>query len=161
MVRSDTYPQACIGGSGLRPPWSTEAGVRAGCTSCGACISACPEGILFAGRAGAPVVRFDTGICTFCRKCADACEQDVFAGPDQAPWDIAASIGEACLLGLNVTCQSCVDACETEALRLDYRAGRVGAIAVAADQCTGCGGCLSVCPTQAISLQPSAAADAA
>jgi ferredoxin-type protein NapF len=37
-------------------------------------------------------------------------------------------------------------------LKFDYRGGPAGRILIDAEACTGCGGCLSVCPTGAITL---------
>lgn len=138
----------------IRPPWSTEARVRENCTSCGDCLSACPEGILIAGRAGTPFVQLNGGYCSFCGKCADACVEGVFADRSEAPWALVAQIEIGCLLHQGVSCQSCTDACDDEAIRLDYRAGHVGAIEINAAACTGCGACIGVCPTRAISLSP-------
>ncbi len=134
----------------IRPPWVTEARLRAECSGCGDCIQACPEAILVAARAGAPVVDFNKGACTFCRKCAEACPEAVFTPTDKPPWNQVASIGADCLLDKGVACQSCQDACDVEALRFDYGVGPAGAMSVVEDQCTGCGACVSICPTRAI-----------
>lgn len=137
-----------------RPPWTDEAAVRNNCTSCGACISACPEKILLVGPAGTPALDFNRGACTFCGACAEACEDAVFRNTDEQPWTLVAGIGDACLLRKGVSCRSCTDMCDERALRFDLRAGPVGAIEVNAASCTGCGACVSTCPTDAITLEP-------
>lgn len=135
----------------LRPPWSTEASVRAACTSCGDCVGACPEGILVPGPAGTPVIDFGLGACTFCEGCARACSEAVFdlARP---PWDLVATLDRSCFLTSGISCRSCTDACDTGALRFDLGARPVGRIAVDADACTGCGACVGICPAGAISV---------
>ena len=148
MTAPGTYRDA------LRPPWSTKARIRQNCTSCGDCISACPEGILFRGRAGTPVIRLDTAPCTFCGRCAQACPEQVFAPITDKPWNLAAQVSTSCLLHLGITCQSCTDACDEDALRLDYRSGSVGAMRISHDACTGCGACIGPCPAGAITLAP-------
>ncbi|MEO1249488.1 MAG: ferredoxin-type protein NapF, partial [Pseudomonadota bacterium] len=124
------------------------------CTSCGDCVSACPEQILATGPAGTPVVDFTKGPCTFSYACADACERSVFAARQSVPWDAQVSIANTCLLTGGVSCQSCTDACDDAALRFDFRSGLAGSILIDLDRCTGCGACVSICPVDAISVGP-------
>ena len=160
MLRKDNTAER-TGVPVVRPPWATEARVKGNCTGCNACIRACPEGILIGARAGAPVVDFNRGACTFCGNCAEACDEDVFLPLENAPWDHVAAIGAGCLLDQGVTCQSCQDGCDTEALRFEYGVGPAGAMAVIADNCTGCGACVALCPTRAISMARASAKVAA
>ncbi len=136
-----------------RPPWTDEATIRKHCTSCGDCIDACPESILFKGVAGTPVLSFSSGQCTFCGACAEVCAESVFRDATEVPWELVATLGEACLLLSGVSCRSCVDVCDEEALHFELRAGSVGAITVDSNTCTGCGACASICPTAAITLK--------
>ncbi len=138
----------------LRPPWTNQARVREFCTSCGDCIRACPENIIIPGPAGTPTIDFKSGPCTFCYACADSCERSVFAARQSVPWDIRVAISDGCLLSGGVSCQSCTDACDEAALRFDLRSGPAGSIHIDLDRCTGCGGCVSVCPVNAISVDP-------
>ena len=136
-----------------RPPWTDESAVLENCTSCGACIEACPQDIVFAGAAGTPVLKFSAGQCTFCSACAKACPEPVFRDTAEAPWDLVAALGEACLLHKGVSCRSCTDVCDEDALRFDLHVAGVGAITVDPVACTGCGACISICPVEAITLK--------
>lgn len=154
---SDTMHARGAGGwrsAAQRPPWADETSVRAHCTSCGDCIRACPEAILFEGPAGTPVLDFNAGACTFCGACAEACEERVFADTSNTPWTLTAQISAACLLPQGVSCRTCTEFCDIRALRFDLRARPIGAVTVDVATCTGCGACISVCPTDAITLTP-------
>ncbi|MBT3139698.1 ferredoxin-type protein NapF [Phaeobacter gallaeciensis] len=137
----------------VRPPHASEQAIRSHCTGCKDCISACPEAILVAGRGNTPFVDFNEGGCSFCGVCAEVCKEDIF-DLEAAPWQHVALIGEGCFLNLGVACQSCTDACDTGALTFNFRHGPVGSIQANATSCTGCGACLSICPTKAIDLVP-------
>ncbi|MCY4052226.1 MAG: ferredoxin-type protein NapF [Gammaproteobacteria bacterium] len=137
-----------------RPPWTTEDAVHQYCTSCGKCRDACPETILFKGPAGTPMLDFQSGACTFCRACVEACNEPVFFAVEQKPWNLIAELGESCLLKIGVSCRSCSDICDYEVLKFDLRVRPFGKMIVNNDSCTGCGACVSVCPSQAISLSP-------
>lgn len=133
------------------PPWSSATSVHEKCTSCGACIAACPEGILRPGRAGTPIVDFALGACTFCRACAESCAEAVF-DVTRTPFDFVVGISAKCLLRSGVYCRSCTDICDASALRFDLRIGPVGRISVDADACTACGACVGTCPAGAIQV---------
>lgn len=135
-----------------RPPWTTEDSIRAECTSCGACISKCPEAILVPGPAETPTLDFSLGACTFCGDCAEACDEAVFAPIETSPWSIVAEIGPDCFLENGISCRSCTDACIDNAITFDLRTGSFGAVRMQPENCTGCGACVSICPASAISL---------
>lgn len=141
------------GEAAMRPPWSTEQSIRENCTSCGTCVEACPEGILSAGPAGTPVIDFSENACSFCQKCVSACDEHVFASVENPPWDLKARIQNNCMLKLGISCQICADACLDEAMRFDMSHAPSGAILINTEACTGCGACLSVCPSGAISFK--------
>jgi ferredoxin-type protein NapF len=123
----------------------------ADCTACGACITDCPERILIADRDGKPQIDFSRGGCTFCGNCAEACEAPVFDRTRPAPWALTVQIGTGCLTLQGILCDSCKDACLDRAILFPRSAGRVPVPAISAQDCTGCGACISVCPSAAIS----------
>ena len=138
----------------LRPPWTNEARVKENCTSCGACIAACPEAILVAGPANTPTVNFALGACSFCQKCVEACDEDVFFAATDQPWALKASIQGNCMLLHGISCQICADACLDEALKFDLSHFPSGRINIVDEACAGCGACATVCPVDAIHIQP-------
>jgi ferredoxin-type protein NapF len=72
-----------------------------------------------------------------------------------APESVAriAAIGEDCLALRGVACDLCRDSCEVSAIRFQPRLGAPAEPHIA-DDCTGCGDCVAVCPSQALSLTP-------
>ena len=136
----------------LRPPWTLdEARFTDACTGCGDCIRGCPEQVLVRGAGGLPVFDPAQGECSFCGDCAAACRVGLFAPLDQAPWTLRAQVGDSCLAANGVVCFSCRDACGESAIRF-APARTVPVPEILADRCTGCGACVSGCPTAAISL---------
>ncbi|MDP2170748.1 MAG: 4Fe-4S dicluster domain-containing protein [Rhodocyclaceae bacterium] len=64
-----------------------------------------------------------------------------------------AVIGVACIaFAQGIFCRSCGDACATAAIRFSPRLGGAACPVILAEQCTGCGDCVTVCPASAISL---------
>lgn len=141
------------GPCGPRPPWAIpEARFVEYCTSCDACIGACPERVL--GHAADGLPRFDpaagSGECTFCGACVEACGTGALQRTRLPPWDLRATVAEACLAGSGIVCASCREVCPERAIRVPP--GGRGAASVDALRCTGCGACVGVCPASAISL---------
>ncbi|WP_207905744.1 ferredoxin-type protein NapF [Aestuariirhabdus litorea] len=137
----------------LRPPWSLEESLfTQHCTRCGDCIDVCETAILVKGDGGFPTVDFARGECTFCQGCLSHCETGALNAAITPPWNIKAGINAQCLTQQQVVCRSCADLCETRAIRFDPLAGGVASPRIEADQCTGCGACVSVCPSHAINL---------
>jgi ferredoxin-type protein NapF len=135
-----------------RPPYAANASVIDACTRCGACVAACPEGIVVRGDGGFPEVDFSRGECTFCADCAHACPAPVFDLTALRPWDLLAVIGEGCLTKQGVVCQSCREACPERAITFQFASGRVPRPFVETASCTGCGACVSRCPADAIAV---------
>ena len=134
----------------LRPPWTDEAAIAAACTGCSDCIGVCPENILRADPRGAPMVEFDGGECTFCGKCAEACQEDVFDTTRTPPWPFKANLGDGCLQELGISCQLCRDVCPASAISVDLSQRPVGRLLIDSEACTGCGTCLGTCPEEAL-----------
>ncbi|MCL2589507.1 MAG: ferredoxin-type protein NapF [Betaproteobacteria bacterium] len=148
-----------------RPPWAVdEALFTRICTRCGACIAACPTGLLAQGAGGFPEADFRRAYCTFCTDCACACTKNaqesvphqppaLTFSPDLPPWELRAAIGTACLPRQNVLCRSCEDHCEEGAIRFTLRQGSPAQPEIMESCCIGCGECVASCPVRAISMQ--------
>lgn len=122
------------------------------CEDCSACVDACPEAIIIPDRAGRPTLDFMRGACTFCGECANACPTGALDPNAARPWTWTVAIGASCLSENGVTCRSCADACETGAIRFRLQTGGRDIPLLDTEACTGCGGCRSVCPVDAITL---------
>lgn len=139
-----------------RPPWSLrpDAQFTARCTRCGDCVRTCPRGVLQAGDGGFPAIRFDTAGCSLCGECARACAPraiDPQAAPEAFSWRV--QVDEKCLNRRGVECRVCGDACDTRALRFAPARGGISTLQIDTASCTGCGDCIGVCPTHALSLR--------
>jgi ferredoxin-type protein NapF len=135
----------------LPPPWAIAA-FRERCTRCDACSEACPEGVLVAGRGGFPELRFEKAGCSFCGRCVEVCPTGALdrAGGRRRPG--AARVASACLSTRGVACRLCEEACEARAIRFRAERGGLSRPIVDADQCAGCGSCVSLCPVHAIEV---------
>ena len=144
----------------IRPPASgPSARFTRLCARCGACVRACPSGILRYGGEGrglasvlAPEVFFDNDYChTACAACGQACPTGAipkFAAKDKfaKPLGVAKVDANECLLSQNRECGACVGVCPQEALDLAWDpAEMVSRVVVDPKKCTGCGYCEYVC----------------
>ncbi len=137
----------------LQLPWLRSAATFTDdCTRCGQCLSDCETKIITSGDGGFPTVDFSIDECTFCYQCAESCPEKLFLEKDQSPWEIKAQISDQCLAEKKVECRSCGDSCEVQAIRFKLSAGRVAQPQIDSDSCNGCGACVSVCPTTAITV---------
>ncbi len=140
----------------LRPPWAIDENLFTEiCTNCGDCVSACPENIIKPARACFPVVDFSAGECIFCEQCVDACQpRALLKKPQVDAWSIKACIDEnKCLSYQGVECRSCYDPCEARAITMPPRPGGISIPLFNADNCTGCGACVAVCPSSAVDIR--------
>jgi ferredoxin-type protein NapF len=83
----------------------------------------------------------------FCPDSATAPSQ-----PEAVTGGLLARAGEACVEPRGVTCRRCGDECEAGAISFRLLGAGRARVAVDDERCTGCGACLAVCPTQALSL---------
>lgn len=141
---------------GLLPPWARrDIDFYGQCSKCRACIAACPVGLLREDTLGFPQPDFDVGGCDFCGDCARACNLPIFTSDLNSPaWQQTAHIESTCLAYASVTCQSCQDSCDVGAIRFKYWLGNIPFPRVDAESCTGCGMCVQVCPSKAITVIP-------
>lgn len=139
----------------LRPPWALpDALFRERCDSCGECARACPEGILSVPFGRFPKVDFAQGRCTFCSACVEACRPEALQRPTEnsAPWTYRAQLGAGCLALRGVVCRSCGEVCDEKAIRFHFVPGGLAPPQIDGEGCTGCGGCVRVCPVGAIAV---------
>ncbi|GIU50191.1 ferredoxin-type protein NapF [Shewanella algidipiscicola] len=137
----------------IRPPWSrTDIEFTDICTRCNLCIEACETAIIFRGDGGFPEINFSQAECTFCTKCVSACKEPLFNDPQQEPWQLRAVIDNSCLALSGIWCQACKDACDARAITFTPAIGCAPQPAIMLDSCTGCGACVSPCPSQSISI---------
>ena len=122
------------------------------CTSCGACSDACPEFIVRNNSPAPPQIDFSHGECTFCYHCADACEEQLFSPRDHRPWRKVIELSNHCLAKQQVECRICSEECEQNAIRFIPTLGGVAQPHLSLESCTGCGACISNCPTDAIAM---------
>ena len=140
----------------IRPPWAlAEAAFSAACTRCMACLSTCPERLIKNGSGGYPELDFSAGGCSFCGACVVACESGALHRTTESlcPWILRAVLDSGCLTLQGVVCRSCSEHCEAGAIRFQLQHGAVAAPGINAQQCTGCGACIAVCPTHALTLR--------
>jgi ferredoxin-type protein NapF len=147
------------------PPWALAAeAFTARCTRCDDCVRACPTSVIRRGSGGYPEMDFSAGACTFCRDCVGACGAGAFnteATDRFAAFAHRAVVTASCLAANGVVCRACGDSCETGAIRFRLAPAGRSFAQVDLGRCNGCGGCVWVCPVQAISMRVPQAAEAA
>jgi len=143
----------------LRPPWVLdEADFLARCTRCDDCAAACRASLIRRGSGGYPEVAFDSGPCTFCGDCAAACKAGAFRevrGASLGAFAHRPVVGDRCLAANGVVCRACGDQCAARAIRFRLAVGGRSYPMIDVARCNGCGGCVAVCPVQAVAMRAS------
>ncbi len=136
----------------LRPPGALElASFVETCTRCGDCAAECPRAIITADADGFPMVDVNARGCTFCGACAEACSPAAIQPAQE--WIYRAGVSDSCLSVQGVTCRACEDHCDESAIRFRLMTGGRSAPQIDPEICTGCGACVSPCPSNAITVE--------
>ncbi len=111
------------------------------------CLVACEEKIIHIENEF-PIIKFDKNGCTFCDECATACQNGVLKTENKKNKLNAEIIinPSKCIAWNQTICFSCQDICEESAIIYHGMFNP----AIDLEKCTGCGFCISVCPTNAI-----------
>ncbi len=138
----------------LRPPGAVTADFVERCTQCGECLRACPEQIIIKGAGGFPELSFSESGCIGCSDCIEVCPTSALVAVDK-PWPHGQWLlnDQECFHSRGISCQSCKDACDVSAIQFPMRQS-MPSPQLNADACTACGACISVCPANAIQIQP-------
>jgi len=134
----------------LRPPYyQDESDFINKCQTCNnECASACEVNIIVIQEDNTPKLDFSNSGCTYCDECAKACPSDVLALQYKKNIDATISINPLeCLSWNQVMCFSCKDPCLDEAIEfIAMFRPKIN------EDCTSCGFCIKVCPTNAIKI---------
>lgn len=161
----------------LRPPGvHDEAAFLRLCARCGACIRACPAGILRHGGTGngfarilAPEINFGENACEpSCSACGAVCPTGAiprFTTEQKRGFliGLAQVDPEGCLAANGMECGVCVRSCPYGAMALQWDASEIQAsVRVDAGRCVGCGACVNACPAdpRAVSIHPLSSGEA-
>ncbi len=135
----------------IRPPYYNDISLfHNECNKCEAiCATVCEEEIIKIAEDKTPFLDFSTGGCTFCDECAKACEYNVLNIEDVRNIEAQILINKSkCMSWEGVMCFSCKDPCLEDAI--DFKAMFMPTIDQ--NKCTGCGFCISRCPSYAIDI---------
>ena len=137
----------------LRPPYGLDESLfLSECSKCEskACSTHCEEGIIVIRADGTPTLNFKKSGCTFCEECAKVCPMGVLKLENSEYSDkLNASFfitTESCMAHNKTICFSCKEPCIDDAILFNGMFSPV----IDMDRCTGCGFCISRCPTNAI-----------
>ena len=134
----------------LRPPYFEDESIfLTNCIECdGICSTVCEENIIIIQDDKTPKLDFSINGCTYCDECANACPHEVLTLENKKNINARIQIETSeCLAWNDTMCFSCKDPCFDDAI--DF----VGMFnPTINDNCTSCGFCVKVCPTQAIKI---------
>lgn len=160
--------------NGIAPPGAISvSNLKNNCTTCQACVSACPNGIIkpATGEYGIngllmPVLSFEKHFCGYdCNVCTQVCPNGALI-PLSLEDKKLTQIGqvrfyeEKCIVVTdNTACGACDEHCPTKAITM-VPYGEAGLTIPVVDRniCIGCGGCEYVCPAieKAMLIEPRA-----
>jgi len=137
----------------IRPPYfNKELDFENICKTCTekSCLDVCEVDIIEIQEDSTPILNLAQSGCTYCDECAKACDANVLTLENKKNINAKFSIGLLECLSWNQTmCFSCKDPCLEDAIQF------LGMFRPEIDEklCTSCGFCLTVCPTDAITLE--------
>jgi len=114
------------------------------------CITFCEENIIILDKQHTPAIDFKLGGCTYCDDCASHCPKEVLTVQNKSLFDVSVEINMlGCVSWRDTMCFSCKDPCLEDAIEFlgIYKPS------INSEKCTGCGFCISRCPTDAIILK--------
>lgn len=133
----------------VRPPYVIEGSTFKECLTCEAmCVNACEEKVIQRDQNGIPFVDFKTSGCSDCQKCLDACTPKVLGDATKFIQGHAKIKMINCMSHQGTICFSCKEPCLENAIVFK---GMLNPI-ILPEKCTGCGYCISVCPSEAIEV---------
>jgi len=134
----------------VRPPYfEDEKLFLKECISCdGLCANSCEVNIIVIQEDKTPKLDFSNSGCTYCDKCAEACPSEVLKLEYKKDINVKIEINVLECLSWNQTmCFSCKDPCLDNAIEfLGMFRPEINS------DCTSCGFCVKVCPTNAIKV---------
>lgn len=134
----------------IRPPYyNNEALFLSECIKCeGLCANSCEVNIIVIQKDKTPKLDFTNSGCTFCDECAKVCPSEVLKLENKKNISAKIEINILECLSWNQTmCFSCKDPCLDDAIEfLGMFRPQIN------EDCTSCGFCLKVCPTNAIKI---------
>jgi len=137
----------------VRPPYGKDESIfQNKCPTCESkdCVTSCDEKIIFIAEDGTPTLSFKKNGCTFCDECANACQEGVLSLENVETTEKLNAMFQIdfhkCIAHEGVICHSCKEPCIDDAILFN---GMFNPI-IDESRCTGCGFCISRCPTMAI-----------
>lgn len=135
----------------IRPPYFKDENLFfTNCIKCieKSCSTVCEENIIIIQKDLTPKIDFTNSGCTYCDLCAKACNNEVLNLEYKKNISTKIQIDiQSCLAWNQTMCFSCKDPCLDDAI--NFLAMFKPTIN---ENCTSCGFCIKVCPTNAIKV---------